>query len=133
MTVIIDISDISTRVRVLCVKTDAFTMLYKVIVTSSVYPLCKQNDSFRGGPKFITVNHENRTCQVHSLVDMEVIGLWMKLSVLFSHLEANADMMLHVYEHGVSCHMSPDEGKRLAVSSVNIITSVKVCICQVSL
>lgn len=80
-------------------------MLYKVTVTSSVYPLCKQNDSFRGGPKFITVNHENRTCQVHSLVDVEVIGLCMTLSVLFSHLETNADMTLCVHEHGVSYHM----------------------------
>lgn len=102
-----------------------------MIVTSSVYPLHKQNDSFRGSPKFITVSHENRTCQEHSLVDVEVIGLWMTMSVLFCYLEINADMTLHMHEHGVSCHMSPGEGKRLAVPSVNIITSVKVCICQV--
>lgn len=80
-------------------------MLHKVIVTSSVCPLYKQNDSFRGGPKFVTVNHENRTCQVHTMVDVEVIGLWMTLTVRFSHLETNADMTLHVHEHEVSCHM----------------------------
>jgi len=57
----------------------------------------------------------------------------MTLSVLFSHLETNADMTVHVHEHGVSCHMSPGEGKQFAVSSVNIITSVMVCICKVSL
>jgi len=80
-------------------------MLYKVIVTSSIYPLYKQDDLFRGCPKFVTVNHENRSCQVHSLADVEVIGLWMTLSVLFCHLETNADMTLHVHEHGMSCHM----------------------------
>jgi hypothetical protein len=65
---------ISTSLHVLCVKTSVFIMFYKVIITSSVCPLYKHNDSFRGGPKFITVSHENRTCQVHLLVDMEVMG-----------------------------------------------------------
>jgi hypothetical protein len=72
-------------------------MLYKVIVTGSVYPLYMQNDSFRGGPKYNCI-HENRTCQVLSLVDMEVTGLWMTLSMLFCHLETNEEMMFHVHE-----------------------------------
>lgn len=103
-----------------------------MIVTSSVYSLYMQNDSFREGPKFITISHENN---LPSTVIGRHGGDWV-MDDTEGAFQSSGDKSRHdtpcAWTWIVMPQVSSGEGKQLTVSALNIITSVKVCICQVS-